>query len=280
MRDYLREMVDALTSAYSKRDRDNLRLGEPVETNIGKLFSIFAWGLNMVQEQAELIKLWDDIDHAKGSVLDRYGANWGVKRYGASDAFYRLSIKVKVLAQLSGGDTDTVINAAAELLGVELTDILLVDVFPAKIKLFVDQDLLDEERLEMLEPIAWAIKRILAAGVGMWLYTRTYRTYRFPLPISHGGAIGTVYHYSPIGEDREAVLDVPISNAGAIGTVYRYLPIGEDKAFQHSVTIARGAHLPPVLTGPPQGAERSGRSRWDGVGGAYVHTRIKPKRID
>ena len=262
MRDYLREMVDALTSAYSRVDGDNLRHGAPVETNIGKLFSIFAWGLNMVQEQAELVKLWDNLDNAKGSVLDR------------------LSIKVKVLAQLSGGDTDTVINAAAELLGVELTDILLVDVFPAKIKLFVDQDLLDEERLEMLEPIAWAIKRILAAGVGMWLYTRTYRIYRFPLPISHGGAIGTVYHYPPIGEDREVVLDVPISNAGAIGTVYHYLPIGEDKAFQHSVTIARGAHLPPVLTGPPQGAERSGRSRWDGVGGAYVHTRIKPKRID
>lgn len=280
MRDYLREMVDALTSAYSRTDWDNLRRGAPVETNIGKLFSIFAWGLNMVQEQADRIKLWDNLDNAKGTVLDRYGANFGVKRYGASDAFYRLSIKVKVLAQLSGGDTDTVINAAAELLGVELTDILLVDVFPAKIKLFVDQDLLDEERLEMLEPIARAIKRILAAGVGMWLYTRTYRTYRFPLPISHGGAVGTVYRYPPIGEDRKVTVDVPVSHGGAVGTVFHYLPIGEDRAFQQAVPVARGAHLPPVLTGPPQGGERSGRSRWDGAGGAYVHTHIKPKRID
>ena len=77
MRDYLVEMLDALTSAYSRKDHDNLREPAPVETLIGKLFSVLAWGLNTVQEQAELIKLWDDIDNAHGSVLDRYGANFG-----------------------------------------------------------------------------------------------------------------------------------------------------------------------------------------------------------
>ena len=48
------------------------------------------------------------------------------------DDFYRLEIRVKVMSQLSGGDDDTVINAAAELLGVEPTDIELEDDFPAK----------------------------------------------------------------------------------------------------------------------------------------------------
>ena len=100
--DFLTEMLYALTSAYSHRDYDNRRLGLPVETLIGKLFSVLAWGLNDVQKQAELIRLWDDIDHARGSVLDRYGANFGVKRFGADDRFYRLAIKVKLLAQLSG----------------------------------------------------------------------------------------------------------------------------------------------------------------------------------
>ncbi|MBD5156213.1 MAG: hypothetical protein HDT13_01015, partial [Butyrivibrio sp.] len=112
MRNYLSEMLDALTSAYTRKDRDNSKLKRPTETNIGKLFSVLAWGLDSVQAQAETIKLWDNIDLARGSVLDRYGANFGVKRFGADDAFYRLLIKVKMLSQLSGGDINTVANAA------------------------------------------------------------------------------------------------------------------------------------------------------------------------
>ena len=84
------EMLYALTSAYSHKDYDNRRLGLPVETLIGKLFSVFAWGLDTVQEQAELIRLWDDIDHARGSVLDRYGANLvlsgSVRMTGSTDS--------------------------------------------------------------------------------------------------------------------------------------------------------------------------------------------------
>ena len=60
MKDYLSKMLNALTSAYSRKDYDNLRCGLSPETNIGKLFAVFAWGLNMVQEQAEKIKAWDN----------------------------------------------------------------------------------------------------------------------------------------------------------------------------------------------------------------------------
>ena len=133
MKEYLTEMLYALTSAYTRKDYDNHKRGLAIETNIGKLFSIFAWGLDSVQEQAELIKLWDDLDCAKGSVLDRYGANFGVERFGATDAFYRLTIKVKLLSQLSGGDINTVLNAAAELFEIPVEKIMLDEVFPAKI---------------------------------------------------------------------------------------------------------------------------------------------------
>lgn len=102
---FLSKMLYALTSAYSRKDYDNVQLGLPLETNIGKLFSILAWGLETVEEQAELVRLWDDLDYASGSVLDRYGANFGVKRVSSDDRFYRLAIKVKIMAQLSGGDT-------------------------------------------------------------------------------------------------------------------------------------------------------------------------------
>lgn len=280
MRDYLTEMLYALTSAYSHKDYGNRKRGEPVETNIGKLFSILAWGLDMVHEQAELVKLWDNLDYACGSVLDRYGANFGVKRVSDDDAFYRLSIKVKVLAQLSGGDTDTVINAAAELLDVGLSDVLLEDVFPAKIALYVDQNLLSEERMRLIEPIAWAIKRILAAGVGMRLYLRTYRTFRYDLPISRGGAIGTFSDFEPIGEQREMRTNFAIGYAGNLKFGLSSAPIGSDKLFQSSVPVAHGGYLPPTVSGDTPTQKRVHMSSGINAGGAYTRTHIKPRRIE
>ena len=166
MKDYLSKMLNALTSAYSRKDYDNLRCGLSPETNIGKLFAVFAWGLNMVQEQAEKIKAWDNLDNAQGSVLDRYGANFGVRRDGTTDEFYRLEIRVKVMSQLSGGDDDTVINAAAELLGVAPSDIELEDDFPAKKKMMVNALAIPPERQKLIDQIAADLKRLLAAGVG------------------------------------------------------------------------------------------------------------------
>lgn len=178
MRDYLVEMLDALTSAYSRKDHDNLREPAPVETLIGKLFSVLAWGLNTVQEQAELIKLWDDIDNAHGSVLDRYGANFGVKRFGAGDAFYRLAIKVKLLSQLSGGDIDTVLNAAASLFEIPVERIDMDEVFPDKIQLNVNEADLTPETLEIVVDIVAMIKRILAAGIGIITVLQSYREFK------------------------------------------------------------------------------------------------------
>lgn len=176
--DFLTEMLYALTSAYSHRDYDNRRLGLPVETLIGKLFSVLAWGLNDVQKQAELIRLWDDIDHARGSVLDRYGANFGVKRFGADDRFYRLAIKVKLLAQLSGGDINTVLDAAASLLEIPVERIGLKELYPAKIGLDIQEADLSPETLEIISDIMALVKRILAAGVGLIPTLYSYREYR------------------------------------------------------------------------------------------------------
>lgn len=172
------EMLDALTSAYSRRDYENLRRGDPVETLIGKLFSVLAWGLDSVQEQAELIRAWDDIDNAHGSVLDRYGANFGVKRFGAGDAYYRLAIKVKLLAQLSGGDIDTVLDAAASLLEIPVEQIDMDEVFPDKVSLSVNEADLTPETLAIVVEIVAMIKRILASGIGIIATLRSYKEFR------------------------------------------------------------------------------------------------------
>jgi len=281
VKNYLSEMLYALTSAYSRKDCDNHQQGRPLETNIGKLFSLFAWGLDIIQENAELVKQWDDLEAARGAVLDRYGANWGVRRFSENDALYRLAIRVKILSQLSGGDTDTVIRAAADLLGVEEHDIKFEDVLPAKIALYVDLLLLTQERQALIEPIAWAIKRILAAGVGMRLYIRTYRTYRYDLPIAHGGTIGRFYRYHPIGEDREHTLDMKVHHAGVVQTGLWPPPITSGKKTVHSlVSVSHGGFLPPILIGAPPAAQKAAVGRQNGKGGAYMHSRIKPKRID
>lgn len=273
-------MLYALTSAYSRKDYDNHQQGRPMETNIGKLFSLFAWGLDIVQDHAERVKQWDDLEQAQGAVLDRYGANWGVQRFSENDALYRLAIRVKILSQLSGGDTNTVIQAAADLLGVENHDIAFEDVFPAKIALYVDWQLLTQERQDLIEPIAQAIKRIVAAGVGMRLYVRTYRTYRYDLLVNHGGAVAARSRYNPAGRDRAERWDIPVAHGGAAAAQFSSFPIGRDRSHTQPVPVAHGGALQPTLSGALPDTQRAAKGRPNGASGAYTRVHIKPRRIE
>ena len=182
----LKTMLDALTSAYTLKDVRNAKHNLPMETNIGRLFSTFAFGLEIIKEQGDKIKLWDDLDVAEGAVLDRYAENFGVKRNGTSDEFLRLLIKVKMLSLLSGGDIDTVIRAASSLFDVEIEAIELQEIFPAKIWVYVDEALLDETRLQTADIIALMMKRIVATGVGIEIVFRTYRSYKDTLVVNTG----------------------------------------------------------------------------------------------
>ena len=163
---YLSQMLEYLTGAYARSDIRNSRHSLPMETNIGRLFGTLAWGLEIIHE------------NARGSVLDRYGANFGVARGGADDTFYRLLIKIKMIALLSGGDIDTIISAAASLFNVDVSEIEVRELFPAKIWIYVDEAVLDYERLEAAPLIAELMKRIAAAGVGTRVFLRTYHTAR------------------------------------------------------------------------------------------------------
>lgn len=280
MSNFLAKMLDALTSAYSRKDYDNQQQLLPLETNIGKLFSIFAWGLDSVQEQAELIRLWDDLDNARGSVLDRYGANFGVKRVSSDDRFYRLAIKVKMMALLSGGDTDTVIEAAGALLDVDLSDVEFEDVFPAKIALYVDLELLSQDRRDLIEPIAYAIKRILAAGVGMRLYLRTYHTFRSDLTLLQCGYANAQVSAVPVSQDRESIGEWNVNYGGFTGAAFAPPPFSADRTAAMPVLTARGAIQTPTLLSTPPDTQRAHTARQDRAGGAIFHTHIKSKRID
>lgn len=164
-----------------------------------------------------------------------------------------MAIKVKLMAQLSGGDINTVIEAASALLEVDVSEVMLDEVYPAKIELFVDQKLLSPERIEMLDLIAEAIKRILAAGVGLRLYLRTHSTYRHEIVVRHCGYAATEQSAPPFTKDRDARM--------TLKTLYG--------AFQPTEVSA--AH-------PPQ--NRAHTATQEGAGGAVYHTRIKSKRVD
>ena len=179
---YLTQMLDFLTSAYSREDIRNARHSLSHETYIGKLFGTLAWGLELIHDSGDRMVLWDNLDNAQGAVLDRYGANFGVERGGSNDAFFRLLIKIKMIALLSGGDIDTIVSSAANLFNVELPEVELREVFPAKVWLYIDEDILDAERLEAAPLIAELVKRIAAAGIGTRIFLRvrhkaTHRLY-------------------------------------------------------------------------------------------------------
>ena len=170
------QMLNMLTSAYAREDLIHIPKGEPPKTNIGRLHSIIGWGFDLVKENTERVRLWDDLDLAQGKVLDRYGNNYGVKRGTASDSIYRIMIKVKIISMLSAGNLDTIINASAVLFDVDPEDVDIEEVFPAKVYLYIDEDKLDEEHKDVADSIAALMKRIKAAGVGMRIFYRTYHS--------------------------------------------------------------------------------------------------------
>ena len=208
---YLRTMLEMLTSGYSRKDLRNATHSLPMETNIGRLFSTFSYGLELVHDQSEKTRLWDDIDNAQGAVLDRYGENFGVKRNGSTDPFYRLLIKVKMISLLSGGDIDTVINATASLFDIEPEQIDLKEVFPAKLWIYVDEVALEAEKIDTAELIAAVMNHIVASGVGMRLFIRTYRRIQGNIIVNTGFAASSQLTVLPHNVNHKATMGIFIN---------------------------------------------------------------------
>ena len=68
----LLNILDKLPGAYSK---------DP-DSNIGRLFQLFAAALSGVEEALQTVALWRDLDSARGATLDRIGANFGRRSFG------------------------------------------------------------------------------------------------------------------------------------------------------------------------------------------------------
>lgn len=203
-------MLDMLTSAYDRSDRYRIKENKLPETNIGKVMYLAGWGFDIIKEHAEKVMLWDNIDNAKGKALERIGNNYGVLRGGAPDEIYRIMIKVKLIAMLSAGDIETILQSAAVLFDVDLSSIKIEEAFPAKVYIYIDEDQLDSEHKDIAVTIAKLIKRIVAAGVGIRIFYKTYHSDKCKMFIGTTGKEIIKMRITPIATNKYIEQEVPM----------------------------------------------------------------------
>ncbi len=92
------KLVKRLTDNYKKNP----------ESNIGKLLSIIDYELSRLEETFKTIDSYRAIDNATGATLDNIGKNVLQDRGGMDDITYRLFLKTKIRANLSGGQISTI----------------------------------------------------------------------------------------------------------------------------------------------------------------------------
>ena len=244
-------MLRMLTSSYNRSDIKQLEQGGQPKTNIGKLLSLAGWGFDVINDNANKVMIWDDIDYAEGKVLDRYGENYGVYRGTAPDRIYRVMIKVKVMAMLSAGNLDTIIDASAILFDVTNTRVEADEVFPAKVFLYIEEEDLDELHKELSGVIASLMLRIKAAGVGMRVFRRAY--YHAREPVYAGGMAEKFIRkgLGPYAEDKKITYKNPVHiGAGTVMYVKKtYMPsvyIFSEEDEKLEVTTGEGAAVAAV----------------------------------
>jgi hypothetical protein len=99
-----------------------------------------------------------------------------------------------MVALLSGGDIDTIINAAAALFDLNVSQIGIEERFPAKLAVIVDIAQLSEEARQYADIILTLLKRVLLAGVGFEIDFITNITPKAKIKIS--AAVVTVKIYT------------------------------------------------------------------------------------
>ena len=116
--------------------------------------------------------------------------------------------------------------------------------------IYVDWELLSDERKELIEQIAHGIKRTIAAGVGFRLYLRTYRTYVLPLPIKRGGFIYASDIGTDAGAERRETLPLDILHAGRLlPQIYGDIPPNAPKNYEQPFNIAHGGFFEREISG-------------------------------
>ncbi|GKV70292.1 hypothetical protein NCCP2716_27900 [Sporosarcina sp. NCCP-2716] len=111
----LKDMLSMLTSALSQKP----------QSNIGKLFAVFALQHDEVLQTLRKMEEWVDVDKAEGKELNELGADIEQPRGLATDAQYRMMIKSKRIRAKSDGTYNAIIDAMAKTLNCRPSDMRL-----------------------------------------------------------------------------------------------------------------------------------------------------------
>ena len=120
----------------------------------------------------------------------------------------------------------------------------------------------------------------MTAGVGLRLYLRTYRTYRYDLNIGHGAMVNVVRWLPPVSQDRSSRVDFKIGHGGFTEADFYPPIVGKDRLFESRFETSRGTYLPPVIEGVYPDTVQTATMAHEGVRGTVYHTHLKPRRID
>lgn len=86
-------------------------------SNIRKLLSIVDVEIDELRKAIETVELYRKIDNATGVTLDNIGKNVLQERGSMDDVSYRMYLKIKIRANLSGGQIETLNDVLSVLLG-------------------------------------------------------------------------------------------------------------------------------------------------------------------
>lgn len=97
-------------------------------TNMQKIARFVGEPLDDVQDLYRKIDAWRAIDSAEGEALDKLGRKYGQARGAASDAFYRVMIKSKLITRTGDATTNGILRSIKVSLGEEPTGIKVLPI--------------------------------------------------------------------------------------------------------------------------------------------------------
>lgn len=122
----LKKMLNMITDALNKNPN----------SNIGKIFQVFAQEYNDVNNTLLTMREWSDLENAEGKYLDDIGEDINQKRGNANDTKFRLLIRAKRARSLTDGTINQIIKALATTLNIESKEIKVhqsFDIEPASL---------------------------------------------------------------------------------------------------------------------------------------------------
>ena len=217
----LQKMLRRITDNYSK---------DP-DSNVGKLLNIAATEIEKLEETADKIRLWRDIDHAEGETLDRIGYNVQQWRGQATDPVYRILIKSKIARNLSDGSINTIIEVLAITLDTDPENIAVKELWdenePAAIQVDVPTEALNEAGFSLIQ-FGRLANRIVAAGVranvlleGTFQFSSDYESVNMDSEKGYAAlVIGDAYGQTEYGLFRYGEYEYDVVDGGYFGAVY------------------------------------------------------------